>query len=108
MAILITWTIKPGMEDQFCEGWRRETKHIQSHGGGGSRLHRAGDNMFVAYARWPSRKAREETFEKAADRDPEARRMVEDATQERLPDMWLTIEEDMLVPEAELPALFHV
>jgi len=49
------WKVKPGMEEQFREGWRRGTVAIRrQHGSFGSRLHQTLDGDFVGYAQWPS------------------------------------------------------
>ena len=53
-AVLYRWQIKPGMEEQFVDGWSRVTRAIHnSCGSYGSRLHRAADGTWFAYARWP-------------------------------------------------------
>ncbi len=51
------WRIKPGMEDQFREGWRQVAEALHSlEGGLGSRLHRNFDGTWLAYAQWSDRK----------------------------------------------------
>jgi heme-degrading monooxygenase HmoA len=80
-AVIYRWRVKPGLEAQFEEGWHRGTLAIRRElGGWGSRLHRADDGTFIAYAIWPD----EETWAKAAAKrmrynDPEARKMYLDA-----------------------------
>ncbi len=107
MVMLLRWRLKPGKEDQFREGWRRVTKSLaDDYGAGGSRLHRTEDGVFVAYARWPSLAARKAAFARGHP-DPAAARLMEEATEERLPDIPMTILDDYLTPEAELPERFH-
>ena len=61
-AVLYRWRVKPELEATHREGWRRVTEAIRrAHATGGSRLHRAADGSFYAYAVWPD----EETFERA-------------------------------------------
>ncbi len=54
LAVLYRWTLKPGKEDQFREGWTRGTRAIHDRCGSfGARLHRAADGTYVSYALWP-------------------------------------------------------
>lgn len=48
--------VRPGCEQAFQKAWLEVTKTIYKRAGSlGSRLHRAGkNNLFVAYAQWPS------------------------------------------------------
>jgi hypothetical protein len=56
-AVIYRWRLKPGTESQFASAWAERTRAIMSQEGGlGSRLHRADNGWFVAYAQWPSRK----------------------------------------------------
>ena len=53
-AVIYRWQVVPGLEAQFEEGWRRGTERIAAEfGGWGSRLHRTGAGVYVAYAQWP-------------------------------------------------------
>ena len=55
---LYRWGVKEGQEDRFREGWRRLTEEIYSRRGShGSRLHRAEDGTWLAYAQWPDRQS---------------------------------------------------
>ena len=48
------WQVKPGMDDQFQEGWRRVTLAIRANCGSyGSRLHLCSDGSWLGYAQWP-------------------------------------------------------
>jgi quinol monooxygenase YgiN len=64
--------VADGADDRFRDAWRRLTEAIhRTRGSLGSRLHRADDGTWVAYAQWPSR----EVYDAAAAResaDPEA------------------------------------
>src|SRR5690349_3368327 len=52
---LYEFKIKPGYEKQFVENWRVVTESIYTiRGSLGSRLHKANDGTYVAYAQWPS------------------------------------------------------
>ncbi len=52
--------LKPGMEDQFVDGWERVTRSIRrSCGSYGSRLHQCSDGTWLVYARWPDAATRD-------------------------------------------------
>jgi len=56
-AAIYRWKVAPGNEEYFARRWHEITQDImRDHGGGGSRLHRAENGDFVAYARWPSKR----------------------------------------------------
>lgn len=80
-AVIYRWRVIPGLEAQFEEGWRAGTERIAAEfGGWGSRLHKAGENVYVAYAQWPDEatwKAAMETRMHHSDDD--ARRKYRDA-----------------------------
>jgi heme-degrading monooxygenase HmoA len=74
-VVIYVFTVKPGMEAQFQEAWAERTKEIiHDHGSFGSRLHRADDGTFVAYAQWPTRQEWEDAPSGSTDA---ARRMKE-------------------------------
>lgn len=57
-CVIYRWTILAGKEEQFQAAWATLTEEIRDHAGGlGSRLHRAADGTWLAYAQWPSREA---------------------------------------------------
>jgi len=80
-AVIYRWQVVPGLEAQFEAGWSRGTERIaQEFGGWGSRLHAAGEGVYVAYAQWPD----EATWKQATEArmrhsDDEARRMYRQA-----------------------------
>lgn len=48
--------MKDGMDEEFTRYWSEGTRLIRTEKKSlGSRLHRAADGSFVAYAQWPSR-----------------------------------------------------
>lgn len=57
-CVIYRWTIKPGREKDFREAWEALTRALRSERGSlGSRLHRARDGTWMAYAQWPSEEA---------------------------------------------------
>jgi heme-degrading monooxygenase HmoA len=71
------WHVKPGMEDQFREGWRRVSEILyRDHGSLGSRLHRNYDGTWFAYAQWPDRKHWERAREAHPDSANEGLQMM--------------------------------
>lgn len=57
-AVIYRWKIKSGTELAFQEAWAERTNEIkEAHGGLGSRLHKAEDDSWIAYAQWPSKEA---------------------------------------------------
>jgi len=62
-AVIYRWRLKPGKEVQFIEAWSRITVLYVAHRGGlGSRLHKGPDDIWYAYAQWPSAEARTAAF----------------------------------------------
>ena len=57
-AVIYRWRIHPGHEEDFVTAWEALTLGIRAERDGlGSRLHRAEDGTWVAYAEWPDRGA---------------------------------------------------
>ena len=53
-AAIYKWRVLPGREAEFEEAWRLGTIAIRDQlGGWGSRLHRAANGEYFAYAQWP-------------------------------------------------------
>ncbi|MGD9817043.1 MAG: antibiotic biosynthesis monooxygenase [Hyphomonadaceae bacterium] len=75
-AVIYRWRVIPGLEAQFEEGWRAGTERIAAEfGGWGSRLHKAGEGVYVAYAQWPDEAAWKRAMEtRMHHSDDEARR----------------------------------
>lgn len=62
LIVIYRWRLKEGKEAVFRQGWCETTEAIyRMRGSLGSRLHRAEDGTWVAYAQWPD----EETWRKA-------------------------------------------
>jgi heme-degrading monooxygenase HmoA len=96
---LYRWRLKEGCEGRFREGWRRRTLEIYRRCGSlGSRLHRAEDGTWVAYAQWPSRRAWEEARGVAAE-DAEASAMMRESVEAAYPDTYMEVAEDFLARE---------
>ena len=98
---LYRWKIKKGSEAKFQEGWRRLTLEIRSNRKGlGSRLHKAEDGTFIAYAQWKDK----ETWEKAWEMptiDEEAAEMMRESVEERLPTVFMEVVDDLLLKDYE-------
>lgn len=99
---LYRWKLKGGHEKRFQEGWHRRTEEIyRKCGSFGSRLHRAEDGTWVAYAQWPDR----ETWKRIGDApvtDTEARVMMQESIEETYPDTYMEIVDDLLKTERYL------
>jgi len=55
-CIVYSFSVKPLREADFASSWHALTLYIYDHNGSlGSRLHKAKDGAFIAYAQWPSR-----------------------------------------------------
>lgn len=60
VTVLYRWRVRAGAEESFVRGWELVTRAIQrTCGSHGSRLHRAAEGPWLAYARWPDRETRE-------------------------------------------------
>lgn len=59
-AVIYRGYLKEGKEEEYQRLWRKIAKYFMaSRGAIGSCLHRTEDGMWVAYSRWPSKKARD-------------------------------------------------
>jgi len=77
-AVLYRWRLKSGHESSFETAWADRTEEIKKeHGALGSRLHRADDGSFIAYAQWPSRESWEEASSTAGANSPSSLTMKE-------------------------------
>ena len=95
---LYRWSLREGREDSFREGWRRLTEEIYSRRGGrGSRLHRAEDGTWVAYAQWPDRRTWEASRGVAAV-DGEALRLMRERIEVSHPPVLMEVFDDLLKP----------
>lgn len=94
-AVLYRWKVRPDAEDDFVAAWRLATAALRTIGALGSRLHRADNRDFYAYAEWPSR----ELWEDAKTRSP-----VDGATAALMRDSTLEFEATPLEVQADLLA----
>lgn len=92
-AVLYRWKIRPGAEAEFANAWAVATAAFRTIGALGSRLHRADDGDFYAYAEWPSRRA----WEAAQHQSP-----VDAATAATMRNATLEFEARPLTIEADL------
>lgn len=54
--VIYTFQVKPGRANDLIKSWTELTMLITKHRGSlGSRLHQAGNNLFIAYAQWPDK-----------------------------------------------------
>ncbi|MDT0278384.1 antibiotic biosynthesis monooxygenase [Blastococcus goldschmidtiae] len=92
-AVLYRWRIDPDREDAFRQGWELVTRAIhRSCGSHGSRLHRADDGTWIAYALWPDAATRE----RCDHAEDEGRRLMAEAVVERFPETTMTVASDLL------------
>ena len=99
-AVLYRWRVKPGATEQFRNAWRRGTTGIQERfKSGGSRLHRAADGTWIAYAVWPSAKAREVAFELGVLQLHPAVGEMLTYVEEVLDEILLAVTGDLIVPD---------
>lgn len=97
-AVIYRWRLRVGTEEAFRSAWETVTRIIRrEHGGLGSRLHRADDGTWLAYAQWPDRAAWA-AMQSAQDADPVASATMRDCVAERLEPILLEPVADLLVP----------
>lgn len=90
------WKLKEGQEQKFREGWRRRTVEIYRKCGSlGSRLHRAEDGTWVAYAQWPDRHTWKAARQVAVT-DTEASAMMKASVEVSYPEMLLQVSDDLI------------
>jgi quinol monooxygenase YgiN len=106
-AVIYRWRVEPKHETEFQRRWHEITEEIVTHhGGGGSRLHRAENGDWVAYARWPSKDARDIAFA-ARQRSTTQNTPQGEGKAELIEEVWLKITDDLLILETDLPPKFH-
>lgn len=99
--VLYRWKLKVGQEARFQEGWLRRTREIYQEGGSlGSRLHRAEDGTWYAYAQWPDKKTWE--AERTV-RDQEARTMMLESIESSFPYVCMEAMADLLASTPAKP-----
>lgn len=86
------------MESEFTEAWSQVTRFmVENCGSLGSRLHRANDGTFYAYAQWNSAEHRDAAFSGHPDEIEEAAAIMRAATIKRFPEVILEEIADFLV-----------
>jgi quinol monooxygenase YgiN len=97
-AVVYRWRLHPGREEAFGEAWEAVTLALRERRGArGSRLHRAEDGTWVAYAQWPSREAWD-AVRADAPLVPAAATVMTDAVAEAFPPLALEPLRDHLLP----------
>ena len=97
---LYRWKLKEGCEGRFREGWRRRTREIYERCGSlGSRLHRAEDGTWLAYAQWPNRQAWEDARGVPVS-DVEASALMRESVETSYPDTYMEVADDLLAGRA--------
>ncbi len=93
---LYRWKLREGTEEMFREGWLRRTLEIYRNCGSlGSRLHRAEDGTWVAYAQWPDRQTWEAARQVAV-ADTEAPLLMKESIEVSYPETLLEVVEDLI------------
>lgn len=99
-AVIYRWQIHSGREDEFVDGWNRVTRAIHAACGSyGSRLHRASDGTWVAYARWPDAATRD----RCDHGEQTGQEMMERAVAVRFDELTMEIASDLLAEPAAGP-----
>jgi heme-degrading monooxygenase HmoA len=97
--VIYRWRLKEGRESVFRQGWREMTKSIYlARGSLGSRLHRAEDGTWVAYAQWPD----EETWRRAREAgsaNEDAARKMREGSAGLISEEYLEVADDLLRAE---------
>ncbi|HEV7210214.1 MAG TPA: hypothetical protein VGN47_00690 [Blastococcus sp.] len=92
-AVIYRWRLHPGHEESFTTGWELVTAAIRNTCGSyGSRLHRADDGTWVAYALWPDAESRK----RCRHGEHEGERLMAEAVSENLPQITMTVASDLL------------
>ena len=96
--VIYRWRLHPGREQQFIDCWSRNTPIIAERCGGlGSRLHRAEDGSWLAYAQWPDRATWERSYSVPDWRTEAEHRQWAEAVAETFPRILLEPVADLLV-----------
>ncbi len=97
-TVMYRWRLREGSEPAFREAWEAVTRALMKERGAlGSRLHRAEDGTWTAYAQWPSRAAWARSRE-AEPVDARAALIMSEAIEESFPPILMTPVADYLVP----------
>jgi hypothetical protein len=92
-AVIYRWKLKRDHEEQFAWAWDRVTRAIHSKCGSyGSRLHRCGDGLWLAYALWPDSATRDA----CRGADDEGVRQMQEAAEELVETIECEVIRDLL------------
>lgn len=95
-CIMYRFKVRPAREADFQSAWGRLTEaYKRDRGGLGSRLHRAEDGLWVAYAQWPTKQMWEDS-RNLGPPDGTAAALMAEAVEERLDPILLTPAKDLL------------
>lgn len=79
-AVIYKFEIIPSKEDSFIDAWKALTELIYKHEGSlGSRLHKSDNNIYLAYAQWPSKILWENSGNKMPAEADEVRRQMKES-----------------------------
>lgn len=96
-VVIYRWRLHAGKEQQFQQVWSSNTPEIIRRCGGlGSRLHKAEDGTWLAYAQWPDKATWERSYS-VPDWDLEGGQLMQEAIIERLPRILLEPVADFLL-----------
>ena len=79
-AVIYSFEVKPNCDQQLIQSWKELTELIYKHEGSlGSRLHKAGENKYIAYAQWPEKEIWENSGNLLPDSASEIRKQMKEA-----------------------------
>lgn len=97
-CVVYRFKVRPGQEADFQAAWTDLTlAYKKNRGGLGSRLHRAEDGLWVAYAQWPNKQMWEES-RTLGPPDRAAGALMAQTVEERLEPILLEPVKDLLEP----------
>ena len=96
-SIIYSFRLIEGKEEDFVHGWTELTKLIYEFCGSyGSRLHKAGDLLYVAYAQWPDRETRERSNDKLPASANDFRDLMRDSCTEIKTEFEMDVVQDLI------------
>lgn len=96
-AVIYSFQTRPGSEDQFVEAWTKLTRLIyENRGSLGSRLHKASEGEYIAYAQWPDKASWQKPWEPMPEAAQAASQQMREACTEIKTLYQLEMETDLL------------
>ena len=95
LVVIYQWSVKPGQEANFEDGWHKVTESLYQRGSLGSRLHRAENGTYLAYAQWPSKETRQKAFD-IGSAHPEGEALMAAAIEVSKPPILTYVTDDLL------------